>query len=300
MKPKVLFSTLPKSHWWGKGTPAYENNWAMKKGIIPNQEKVVQEHTSCFKTLALHTTLDVEQFPHHYDSPTLYKHDLIFVRDAFVSNQRGQVVISNFREKERQPEAEYMQEVLKKKGLKRLFLPHSAYAEGGEFYYSLKDDILFAGTSRNNKKGVLETARLLNIKTVCIIESDSFHLDTLFTIVLNKAGHIQAVIACLNLIHNKQYVKRFLRKHHIALLAIDPIDTIGYDGEGKISVNCLAVPGKLIGGSIFHTRGIEEQLAQMDITHIISPISQFLYSGGGVHCLTNELFYEPNQTITNN
>ena len=37
---KILISHLPKHKWWGHGTPIYENNPAMKEGVVPNQELV--------------------------------------------------------------------------------------------------------------------------------------------------------------------------------------------------------------------------------------------------------------------
>ena len=91
------------------------------------------------------------------------------------------------------------------------------------------------------------------------------------------------------MIKNKDDLKKVSQKYNIPLLEIESIDTIDYNGKGKMSVNCLPLPGMLIGGSHFQTTGIEEKLGSMGIQHIVTPITQFNYSGGGYHCLTNEL-----------
>lgn len=288
---KISFVSLPRFAWWGSGTPAYENNLAMKLGSIPDQKKVIEEHTNVLKTLKKYCQVELFSFPAELDSNGLNKHDFIFSRDSFISNQSGEVVISNFSERERQAEAEQMALFLEQKGYRTYRLNSNAFAEGGEFYYCLKDDILFAGICRNNIHGISETARLLKIDNIQIVESDSFHLDTVFTILIDKDGHLAAIIVCLELIKNSKSIEQFAKKRQVELINISPVDTIGVDGKGKISVNCLAVPGFLIGGDKFKTPGVEEKIKSLGITHIIEPASQFKLSGGGIHCLVNELEY---------
>src|SRR5581483_12429823 len=211
---KLSFSRLPTYPWWGQGTPVYANNLAMKLGQIPNQSLVEKEHRNVLKHLRQYTQVEVFPFPSQLDANGVNKHDAVFTRDAFISDQKGSIIISNFSEKERQVEAEARAPLLKELGYKTLRLPDDAYAEGGEFYYIPKDGILFAGVCRNNKKGVEEVARLLQVKELCIIESDSFHLDTLFTMLLDKKGHLCGVIVCFELIKNKKELLTFAKKHH--------------------------------------------------------------------------------------
>lgn len=293
---KILFSDLPKFNWWETGVPFYENNLAMKianeSKIIPDQKKVLQEYNNCLTALKTNTSLIVKAFPPELDANALNKHDAIFVRDSFISNQKGTFVISNFSEKDRLPESIAMKDYLLQKEYTVHTLSDNAYAEGGEFYYVLQDNILFAGVSRNNLLGIHETAKYLEVKTLVIIESDCFHLDTICTIMLDKKGYLCGIIACLELIKNKEELMNFVKDRHIPLITIQQIDAIGYDGKGKISVNCLAVPGILIGGNKFITPGVEEKIQALEIKHVVTPITQFLYSGGGVHCLTNELSFK--------
>ena len=288
---KISFTNLPKFPWWGVGTPAYENNLAMNLGAIPDQQKVQKEHAKAIKTLQKYATLEIFPFPEQLDTNGLNKHDFVFTRDAFISDQKGSVVISNFAERQRQPEAEQMARCLEENGYKINRLSENAFAEGGEFYYIPKDDLLFAGICRNNIHGISQTARLLNIKNIQIIESDSFHLDTVFTILVDKTGHLSAILVCLDLIKNEQNIISFASKRNIPLIEVLPIDTIDNDGKGKISVNCLPIPGVLIGGDRFETLGVEEKIERLGIRHVITDVSQFKLSGGGIHCLVNELEY---------
>lgn len=286
---KIAMVSLPKFPWWGGGTPAYENNLAMKLGSIPDQKKVEKEHAGVLKTLRIYTKVDLSPFPQELDSNGLNKHDFVFTRDLFISNQRGSVVISNFSERERQAEAQQMALFLEEKGYTVYRLNSTAFAEGGEFYYVYQDDLLFAGICRNNIHGISETARLLNIENIQIVESDSFHLDTVFTVLLDKNGHLAAILVCLELIKNSKSLQYFATERNIELINILPVDTVGTDGKGRISVNCLPLPGILFGGDKFVTPGVEERIKRLGIEHIISPVSQFKLSGGGIHCLANEL-----------
>ena len=198
----ISFAQLPKYPWWGQGTPAYENNLAMKLGALPKQEVVKKENADCLSTLKKYATVDLFPFPTDLDANGLNKHDFVFTRDTFISNQKGDVVISNFSERERQPEAEAVEPILKKAGFRTHRLSKGSYAEGGEFYYVLKDDLIFAGISRNNIHGISEVAKTLGISTVQIVESESFHLDTVFTILTNKNGHLAGILVCFDLIKN--------------------------------------------------------------------------------------------------
>lgn len=286
---KILMSQMPSSDWWGKGTPVYKNNWSMEQGKIPDAKLAKEEHEKTLDAVTHYSELQTIPFSKELDADNFYKHDAVFVRDSFISNQKGDIVMSNYSASERQIETEHLENYLKKNGYTIHKLSTDAHAEGGEFYYVKNGNILFAGISRNNKKGIAETANYLGIETVCIIASKAYHLDTIFTVILGKKGELLGVIACLELISNKNELINFAKKHNISLLDIQAHDAIDTDGKGKIAVNCLPLPGVIIGGGKFETPGIEEKLKEMGIKHIISPVSQFHFSGGGTHCLTNEL-----------
>ena len=287
---QILVSELPKNPWWGRGIPVYQNNWAMKRGVVPSQEILQKEHVAFIKTLQSVVTVVTIPFPPLLDTPANEKHDFVFVRDSFVSNRGGKMILANFSERNRQGEVAATKEFLEKEGYTTQTVSEDAYVEGGEFYFIPGRQILFAGMNRANKKGVEEVAALLGVTDCCIIETEVFHLDTIFTVLLDLQGELKAVLVSLSHIKNKVQLMEFLEKYHVRLIEIDAIDTIGFQEKiGKMAANALAIPGVLIGGTGFATPGVEEKIVELGIKHLITPVTQFCLSGGGVHCLTNEL-----------
>ena len=294
---KILISHLPKHDWWGHGTPIYKNNPAMKQGMIPNQELVEIE---MYMITKLFNRLPVElievDFPSFLDQQNSdkRKHDFVFVRDLFVSNQQGKVIISKFSEEARQVESDIMEIMLNSMGYQTTRIPDSinAKAEGGEFYYCSDQKILFSGACRNNTKGAEWVAQEFDVNELIIMKSDVFHLDTLFTPVINKNNQLAAVIACTSLMEKESVnnLKSFAKRLSIDLVEVEPEDSIGTDEKlGEFAVNCCPLPGYLIGPTRFRSLKVNQVLKEVNVMHITIPTTQFRLSGGSVHCLTNEL-----------
>lgn len=289
-KMPLTLSSLPKNPWWGKGTPAYNNNPFMKLGAVPDQNKVIREYEALLQLLQRETKLEILPFAENLDDNQFYCHDYVFTRDSFISNLHGEVIMSNFSERRREPEARARQQQLQGLGYTVTTLPKKAFAEGGEFLYADQDSILFAGRSRNNAAGNQLVGRWLGVKHLFEVISVGYHLDTAMAVVKDKSGHAIAVLACLDKIANRQELTKFLQSQKILLIAVDKLDSLGNDSLGNLAINCLSLPGLLIGGGRFSTPGIEEKLTAMGIKYLVTPVSQFTqFSGGSVHCLTNEL-----------
>jgi N-dimethylarginine dimethylaminohydrolase len=294
---KILISHLPKNNWWGHGTPIYKNNPAMKQGMIPNQELVEIEMymmTQLFNRLPVEV-IEVD-FPSFLDQQNSdkRKHDFVFVRDLFVSNQRGKVIISKFSEEARQVESDMMEIMLNSMEYQTIRIPDSinAKAEGGEFYYCADQKILFSGACRNNTKGAEWVAQEFDVNELIIMKSNVFHLDTLFTPVINKKNELAAMIACTELMEKESVddLKSFANKISVELVEVDPEDSIGTkDKLGEFAVNCCPLPGYLIGPTRFRSLKVNQLLKDLEVMHITIPTTQFRLSGGSVHCLTNEL-----------
>ena len=294
---KILISHLPKHNWWGHGTPIYKNNPAMKQGMVPNQELVEIEMymmTQLFNRLPFEV---VEiNFPNFLDKHNKEdrQHDFVFVRDLFVSNQNGRVIISKFSEKARQVESDIMEIMLDSMGYETIRIPDTinATAEGGEFYYCSGKKILFSGVCRNNVKGAEWVAQEFSVNELVIMKSNVFHLDTIFTPVINKDNELAAMIACTALMEKDSIInlKSFAKRLSLELVEVDPEDSIGtVDQLGEFAVNCCPLPGYLIGPTRFRSLKVNQLLKELDVMHITVPTTQFRLSGGAVHCLTNEL-----------
>ncbi|MFQ6604521.1 MAG: arginine deiminase-related protein [Fidelibacterota bacterium] len=294
---KILISNLPENPWWGHGTPLYENNPAMREGVVPDQE-LVEIEIFLLKNLFQFLPFEILEldFPYILDQHNfnLRKHDFVFVRDLFISNQKGDIIISKFRERERQIEADIMQVILDAMGYQTKRIPEEepAYAEGGEFYYCPKENILFTGISRNNQRGSELVAEMLGVSEMLMIKTAAFHLDTIFTPVMNRAGDTVAVIAALEIMDttSQKELQQYCRKKNMELIDVPPEDAIGTSRVlGDFATNCLPLPGYLIGPSRFRSPNIVPLLASLDVKHITIPTTQFRLSGGAIHCLTNEL-----------
>ena len=294
---KILISNLPKHKWWGHGTPIYKDNPAMKQGMIPNQELVeVEMHmlTQLFNRLPVEV-IEVD-FPNFLDQQNTEKrkHDFVFVRDLFISNQNGKVIISKFSEEARQVESDMMEIMLDSMGYQTIRIPDTinAKAEGGEFYYCSGAKILFSGACRNNIKGAEWVAQEFDVNELVIMKSNVFHLDTLFTPVIKKDNQLGAMIACTSLMDKESInnLRSFSNKMAVELVEVDPEDSIGTKEElGEVAVNCCPLPGYLIGPTRFRSLKANQLLKELDVMHITVPTTQFRLSGGSVHCLTNEL-----------
>ncbi len=287
---KILVSDLPRSSWWGNGMPVYDNNWKMATGVTPNQHVVAKAHQAFMDTLPHFADVITIPFPAVLDTDGAYKHDFIFVRDSFISNGKGDVVISNFSARGRQDEATAMRSYLAISDYTVHELSADAYAEGGEFLILPKENIAFVGINRNNEKGIVEVGQLLGIQDVCIVQTSSFHLDTALGVLLDESGICVAVMSCMDAIVNTEELKTFCTRHNITLIPVHSIDGMGSPRQpGSLAVNGLALPGVFIGGASFTTPQVEESIASFGIEHVVIPLEDLTLSSGSIHCLTNEL-----------
>lgn len=287
---KLLLSELPKSDWWGTGTPEHLNNWMTKKHLKPRQEIIARAHAILVETLLSIGELTVVPFPEGLDSPRCYAHDFIFVRDSYISNGRREVLMSNFSERSRQAEAQSMRVWLQCQGYAIHTVSTTAYAEGGEFHYLLQEQLLLAGINRNNKEGIDAVSKFLEVKDVCIIKTDAYHLDTNVGIVRDVTGKCCAVLACRNAIENYPELERWCIRHGLQLIPLDSSDGMGNPKiPGSFAVNGLAIPGFFVSCAYFQTPGVEDVIASRGVRHLVVPLDDLTFTGGAVHCLTNEL-----------
>jgi N-dimethylarginine dimethylaminohydrolase len=291
---KIVLSKLPSSGWWANGIPKYKDNPAMVEGAIPNIELLNKERKNLIASI-VSTGIEVVEldFPGELDKYE-QKHDFVFIRDPFISDQNGLAIILRAGEPQRRIENRLVKRCLEHLELEIVEMPDKAgmRADGGEFYFCKKDNVLFSGLKRNTNRGVEFVAERLNVNELVILEGEGFHLDTFFTPVLNKSGSICSVVACNALMttESKNALYRFADNLDIPVFEIPPNDAIGTKSKvGSFATNALPLPGTLIHPSPFSNPDIDKRIMKMGIDVVINPTSQFQLSGGSVHCLTNEL-----------
>ncbi len=291
---KILISKLPLSGWWNSGIPKYQDNPAMREGKKPNLDKLVTEREKLISILEKENQNIIEiDFPASLDQQNP-KHDFIFVRDQFISNQRGLVLILRSGERLRRIENIVMGEILNKFNYDIINMPNSPglRADGGEFYFCAKENILFSGIQRNTRSGINYVVKTLKIDELLILDGKGYHLDTFFTPVLNNQNLLCATIVCDELLTNKSRrdLNEFSKRRDLPIFKVPLKDSIGtLKNVGSFSVNTLPLPGVLISPNQFTNKSIDRKLNELGVKRVITPTSQFELSGGSIHCLTNEL-----------
>ena len=291
---KILMVKTPLSGWWNTGIPKYDDNPAMQEGSIPNTKILASERRKLKKIIneTEHELIEIE-FPKELDHKKP-GHDFVFIRDPFISNQKGKVVILRSGEPLRRRENHIVKNILEKMGYSTTSIPDKKgiRADGGEFYFCSKGDYLFSGIQRNTRKGIESTAEALEVKKLLILDGLGYHLDTFFTPVLHKNGALAALIVCSEIlsVQSKKDLIYFAETENIPVFEIPPMDAIGTSKElGTFAVNALPLPGLLIRPNSFTNPILDQKLSNLGIECIVTPTSQFQLSGGSIHCITNEL-----------
>ena len=291
---KILISDFPNSGWWPSGIPKYEDNPAMIEGAIPNISIAKKERIKLINAITKsgHEVVEIK-FPDELDKNNK-KHDFIFVRDSFISNQKGKAIILRAGQPQRRIENKLIRKYLETYKMDIVEIPdkNGIRADGGEFYFCLKDNILFSGLQRNTRSGAKYVFQELNAKKMIVLEGRGYHLDTFFSPVLGKDGYIVAVIVCMKILINdsKEKLRDYAKVANIPIIDIPPEDAIGTKKQtGNFAVNALPLPGILIRPNQFSNNSINKRIEELGIKQIITPTTQFQLSGGAVHCLTNEL-----------
>ena len=291
---KIVLSKLPKSGWWNRGIPKYPDNPAMQEGIVPNSILLGKERNALISAVKEegHEVIELD-FPKQLDSVNP-SHDFVFIRDSYISDQNGKVIILRAGEPRRRIENKIVITLLEQLNVKICEMPDKPgwRADGGEFFYCAKDKILFSGLQRNSQKGVDFVAEELNVDKVVLLKGTGFHLDTFFTPVLSKDGYVAALIICEKALEpvSKKVLCQFAEQNNVPLFNIPEIDALGTRKRiGKFAVNALSLPGAILRPDYFSNPIIDEKLNELGISVKITPTSQFQLSGGSVHCVTNEL-----------
>ena len=289
-KIKISVSSLPKNGWWSNGIVAYHDNDMMSNGAIPNQELLKKEHKNLIEILQKHS-LDTIIIPFKSELETNKKYDFVFMRDHFLCNANKDIVICNMKLSERMNEGEYVISTLKDLQYKVSFLDDNCIAEGGEFFFLPKENILLAGQCRNNLRGAEQMAEKLKVSNLHIINSSGYHLDTSISPIFNDEYDCIGLICAREVFSDNEInnLRSICRSNQWELIEIEHQD-IDSSLSFRTAMNGLTLPGLFIGSKNFNQKQISDFALSNNIIFDSASVSQFNLSGGSVHCLTNELF----------
>ena len=266
----------------------------LENNITPNQKTLEKSFRLLVKKLkSLGCDIEVLPFPNKLDDLSGISHSVLYVRDVGFSFENLWIK-SNFSAKNRQKEADVFSEIIKTTYDKKIItLPKDAEIEFGEVHYiqTKNETFYFGGISRANRKGQEVVKDIIQPDNFFIIESLGFHLDTVFTPVVNKENNLVAVIIAKGMITPESYKSlEKLKEKDIEIINIDNKDSCDVDGLGTYAVNCLVGQGFLVSGSNFVTDNVIPKLNSLDITFHTVGVSDYQNAGGSVHCITNELY----------
>ena len=304
---EIIIVDLPKCHGniegcWYNGYPIHKGKtedslnyatvYASEHSIIPDQRIIEQDFLN-FKEL-LRTagfTIHVLPFPEELNQEDSPHHDAIFVRDAGMLH-KDKWIKANSSVKSRLVETDVHAEKMSKKfNVEVVHLPKDCFLEFGEVFllYTRNGSYYFGGLSRSSKEGHDAVKSMVKPDHYCLIQSEGYHLDTVFSPVLSKDNELIACIVTKKMIAPESLEE--LKKLDIEIIEIDPIDSSGEGEElGNYAVNTLVAPGVMLNCSSFLTENVEEKLRELGITRYVSPLTYFRFAGGSYHCLTNEIY----------
>lgn len=287
---------------WHKGYPVHKGEtessmnfatlYAKKNNIVPDQDLLRKEWLHFVDTLLLAGfQLRIIPFPEKLNRPDSLYHDAVFIRDGGMIF-RSLWIKGRFSAKARSLEGEFHTKCIEEKLKKTVItLPKDAFLEGGDinFIETANGSYYFGGLSRSNRLGHDFVREIIRPDNYILVESEGYHLDTVFTPVLSAENKLVALIIASASIKAKSMAK--IRELGIPVLEVSAQDSSGC-GEtlGDYSVNALIAPGVMVNSSRFSTPGVEDTLKKLGIERFVSPLTSFKYAGGSVHCLTNEIY----------
>ena len=289
-KIKISISSLPKKGWWNNGIVAYHDNDMMSNGAIPNQDLLKKEHDNLTAILQKYS-LDVIIIPFGKEIEINKKYDFDFMRDHFLCNTNKDIVMCNMKLSERMNEGKYVISTLNDLQYKVSFLDEDCIAEGGEFFFLPKENILLAGQGRNNLSGAEQMAEKLKVSNLHIINSSGYHLDTSISPIFNDEYDCIGLICAREVFSHKEIndLRSICRLNQWELIEIENQD-IDSSLSFRTAMNGLTLPGLFIGSKNLNQKQISDFALSNNIIFDYANVSQFNLSGGSVHCLTNELF----------
>ncbi|MFH1193506.1 MAG: hypothetical protein V1661_00760 [bacterium] len=270
----------------------YATIYANKKHIIPDQAILKNDFNNFVKILkSAGFVLHILPFPEVLNQPDDLHHDAVFARDAGL--MFGDYWIkARFNVLSREAESDVCAEMISKKfGKKILEPPPGAYLEFGETFFLQTQDgsYYFGGLSRANEEGHDFVRTIVNPDNYCLIKSKGYHLDTVFSPVLNSENELAAFVVAEEMLSPESLNN--LKKFNVEIISVDLADSSGTKEKlGNCAVNSLVAPGVMINSAKFLTPGVETRIAELGIKRFIAPLSYFHFAGGSCHCLTNEIY----------
>jgi N-dimethylarginine dimethylaminohydrolase len=205
--------------------------------------------------------------------------DLVFTANAALI-YREAAVLSNFRCRERQPEAPYFANWLSEDGFKVFTLPPDVCFEGaGDALLDRDTPLLWLGhgfRSDLRAKGYLEEITGIEVQPIRLIDPRFYHLDTCFCPL--NAGNLLYFPGAFDEASNRVIESRVPESNRLALGEQDAID---------FACNAVNIGSKVILNNA--TAVVSAWLADRGFETIRTQMGEFMKAGGSAKCLSLRL-----------
>ena len=199
--------------------------------------------------------------------------DMVFTANAGLI-YRNQIILSNFRPKERRKEIPYFKKWFENRGYAVLGTPRNSFFEGhGDALWMRENLICGYGGFRSSEAGIKIAAEMIEKKPVILklVNEYFYHLDTCFCPIPEK-----------NLILHYPSAFDYASCRKIEALG----ETIRVSERDARAFVCNAVPvgNKLV--TMPMSKKLKKRLEKHGIEVVEVNLSEFLKSGGAARCLT--------------
>lgn len=257
----------------------YQINPWMKPGQV-DSELALKQWKNMVKTFQSHgvETEIIEQDPNYPDMPFAADQGLILP-------DKKTLILSNFRHKQRRGESLLYRKWFETKGYKIECLPDKLYFEGGGEIIPFKGKYFVGCGIRNTNQTLqfLQKKFQLEIIPLELVSEKFYHLDTCFFVL--SSGETAF------------YYPKAFSKESIKLLEQNFSNLIELSEN---EVNGFAANSVVSGQTVFIQKfnpSFKQKLKKLGYETVEIDVSEFIKSGGGLHCLTFEIERMPEFTL---
>lgn len=243
------------------------NPW-MKPGKIDKKKALKQWNylVSVYQKLGI----TVEVIDQEKGSP-----DMVFSADQGIV-QGKTVLLSRFWTAERKKESTYYENWFDKNGYKINYLPENIFFEGNGDSFLWNGQLLIGVGYRADKRTCKAVGQLLDVAAIPIeiVDPLFYHLDVGFLPINNETAFYYPPAF-------SQKSRGVLKKLIPNLLEFTKKEAFGFCANSEVT-----------GNTVIHQTGnpsFQKKLATLGYDSVQVDVSEFMKSGGGIHCLTNIL-----------
>lgn len=245
------------------------NPWMKIKNYVLEKEARLQWRA--LRDIYKDISFQIEEIDPQHDFP-----DMVFTANGFF-NIGKKALLSRFRFKERQGETKFFKNWLVEHGYEIIDPENVSYEGQGDTFLVAKS--IFQGWGFRSEKMILpilsNTYADHEIVPLHLVDNRFYHLDTcFFPVAENLVYYYENAFDPSSM--------RKIRKSFVKAIAVSDEEALSF------SLNSVAADHKVVMNA--KARKFADRVKSDGFRPILTPMDEFLKSGGSVKCLTNEIW----------